>query len=197
MRASWKRIGVIITALLLLAGGIVYFAVHTWESPVPVDFTTARNHAATVSQSIVTLTEDTNKTIQDIHTAQTAGTTDQVLSLIDNARGTNAQAYEKALELSKDLQRMTESLHQIQPRARQQIAYEAIAIELSLTSEFITYTGALNDFLNTLAKTVTAGGFENQRALSGKLATVNGKVAIINNLNREFNQKMQKFDASL
>ncbi len=92
---------------------------------------------------------------------------------------------------------MTESLSQISSRTSQQTAYNAIAIELSLTSEFITYTGALNDFLNTLAKTVTVGGFENQKELSDKLAVVNQKVAAINDLNGQFNEKMKEFDASL
>ncbi len=197
MHASWKKISTIVLVLLLLAGGIVYFILHMGKNSVPVSFTTAREHAAMTSQDIVTLTGETNKTIQGINTAQVSGTTDQILSLIDNARSTNSQAYEKALELSKDLGQMTESLSQIQSHASQQTAYEAIALELSLTSEFITYTGALNDFLNTLAKTTTVGGFENQRELSDKLAAVNGKVNIINNLNREFNQKMQEFDASL
>ncbi len=197
MRASWKKISIVTLVLLGIAGGILYFALRPVKVTVPADFTTARSGAASVSQDIVSLTEQTDKTIQEVNTAQTLGNTDQVLGLIDSARNSNAQAYAKAMELSDDLQHMTESLSQISSRASQQTAYNAIAIELSLTSEFITYTGALNDFLNTLAKTVTVGGFETQKELSDKLAIVNEKVASINNLNGQFNEKMREFDASL
>lgn len=183
--------------LLAIAGGILYYSASSGLGGIPSSFTEARGAAARVSQDIVTLTTKTNKTIEEINTAERTGSTSQVLNLIDEARATNARAYEKAFELSKNLRQMTESLSRIGPRESQRLAYEAIAIELSLTSEFITYTGALSDFLNTLAKTTTTGSFGNRQATIRELATVNGKAAIINNLNREFNEKMTAFDASL
>lgn len=185
-----------IVVLLAIAGGIIYYS-GTGTRGVPSSFTEARRAAATVSQDIVTLTSKTNTTIQAINAAEKTGSVDQILGLIDEARATNTQAYKKAFDLSKNLQQMTETLSRVGSRESQQLAYEAIAIELSLTSEFITYTGALSDFLNTLAKTTTTGIYGNRQALTQELATVNAKAAIINNLNREFNEKMKAFDASL
>ncbi len=182
--------------LLAIAGGIIYYSGKGLQN-VPPSFMEARKAAATVSQDIVTLTSKTNATIQTINATEKTGSADRILGLIDEARATNAQAYQKAFELSKDLQQMTEALSQVGPRESQRLAYEAIAIELSLTSEFITYTGALGDFLSALAKTTTTGVYGNRQTIAQELATVNAKAAIINNLNREFNEKMTAFDASL
>ncbi len=197
MWTSSKKIAIsIVIVLLAIAGGIIYYSGGVMGG-VPSSFTEAREAAARVSQDIVTLTSKTNATIQNINAAESTGSADRIPGLIDEARATNKQAYEKAFELSKDLQQMTEALNRVGSRESQQLAYEAVAIELSLTSEFITYTGALNDFLNTLAKTAATGIYGNRQALAQELATVNGKAAIINNLNREFNEKMKAFDASL
>lgn len=197
MWTSSKKTAIsIVIVLLAIAGGIIYYSGGVIGS-VPSSFTEARKAAAGVSQDIVTLTSKTNATIQDINAAESTGSADRIPGLIDEARATNKRAYEKAFELSKNLQQMTEALNRVGSRESQQLAYEAVAIELSLTSEFITYTGALNDFLNTLAKTAATGIYGNRQALAQELATVNGKAAIINNLNREFNEKMKAFDASL
>ncbi len=185
-----------VVVLLAIAGGIIYYSGEGIRG-VPSSFTEARKAAAEVSQDIVTLTSKTKQTIQMINEAERTGTASQILGLIDEARTTNAQAYEKAFELSKNLKQMTEALSRVGSRESQQLAYEAIAIELSLTSEFITYTGALSDFLNTLSKTTTTGVYGNRQTLVQELATVNAKAAIINNLNREFNEKMAAFDTSL
>ncbi len=197
MWTSSRKITIgIIIVLLAIAGGIVYYSGGGIGS-VPFSFTEARKAAVVVSQDIVTLTSKTNATIQAINAAENTGSASQMLGLIDEARATNARAYKKAFELSKNLQQMTEALSRVGSRESQQLAYEAVAIELSLTSEFIAYTGALNDFLNTLAKTTTPGTYGSRQALAQELATVNGKAAIINNMNREFNAKMAAFDASL
>ena len=196
MDATTKKILFGACVLLAIVGGLLYYS-NQGIRRIPASFTEARGEAAGVSQDIVALTTKTNKTIEAINAAESAGDINQALYLIDEARTTNVQAQKKAFELSKNLQKMTESLQEIGPRESQQLAYEAIAIELSLTSEFITYTGALNDFLNTLAKTIATGGYGSQQSIAQSLATVNTKAALINDLNRQFNDKMKAFDASL
>ena len=87
---------------------------------------------------------------------------------------------------------MAESLKGVQS-VSQQIGFEAVAMELSLVSEFISYTGTLNDFLNNLAKSVS-NGTANGGTIGDNLRDINNRVVLINALNRNFADKMAAFD---
>lgn len=192
-----KKLGYIGLPLLVIVGAIVYAAAHGGKPSVPATFTAARQNAAQVSQEIVTLTTTVNQKIADANAAEVQGDPSAVLAAINDARTANVSAYEKAFTLSQNLQQMTEALATIDSSQSQKLAYEAVAVELSLVSEFISYTGSLNDFLNALARSIAAGNAENRSAVAAALKTVNSKAATIDQLNQEFNQKMHTFDTSV
>jgi len=91
---------------------------------------------------------------------------------------------------------MAESLEQIKSLKSQRLAYEAVATELSLVSEFILYTGDLKNFLNNLAKTVATDSAVASLNVKQLRQAVNQRVSTINNLNQEFLLKIKDFDST-
>ncbi len=196
-KIALKKTGFIALPVAIIIGVLVYFAVSGTKAAVPPSFTTARQNAASVSHDIVALTTSVNQNIQAANAAEAKGDTNAVLAAIGDARTANAAAYEKAFALSQNLQQMTQALTEINPASSRQMASEAVAIELSLVSEFIAYTGSLNDFLNTLARSIAVNGLSGNSAVAAALKVVNDRAATIDKLNQEFNQKMDAFDASV
>ena len=92
---------------------------------------------------------------------------------------------------------MTESLIGIPSANTQRMAYEAIAVELSLVSEFIIYTQNLNEFLESLERSYEKGStVEEQDTIEKEIGEVNENTKTINKLNKEFLAKMKLFDKS-
>ena len=188
-----KKVSFVIVPMLAVVALLVYFINSLDGGVVSADFTATRQKAASISENIVNLTTDTTKKIEAANKIQNAGNTDQLLALINEAKALNSTAYQKAFDLSNALQQMAESLNNV-GSSRQQIGYEAVALELSLVSEFISYTGSLNDFLDILTKSVITGNPANPKAISDALGTVNQKANFINSLNANFLEKMAAFD---
>ncbi|TSA44285.1 hypothetical protein D4R51_04165 [bacterium] len=188
-----KKVSLILALIIIVVGLLVYFLSSFQNKVVPADFTAARQKAAVVSQDIVNLTVETGKKIALANQAETDGDFNQLLNLIDDAKNSNTSAYQKALDLSRNIQQMAESLNNVSSQ-QQQLGYEAIALELSLVSEFISYTDNLNGFLNVLTRSVLNGGSRNQKEVSDALRAVNQKAELINIINKNFINKMTAFD---
>ena len=188
-----KKVFFIIIPIVIVVILFVYFLSSLQSNVIPADFTAARQSAASISQDIVNITGDTAKKIGSANQAENAGNTSQLESLISDAKASNVIAYQKAFDLSKSVQQMAESLDNVQPK-RQQLGYEAVALELSLVSQFISYTESLNDFLNDVARSALNESPINQKNTADALESVNQKVSLIDNLNNNFIDKMAAFD---
>jgi len=192
-KTTLERLALILVPILVIVGLFIYFFSSMQTNAVPADFTAARQKAAAVSQDIVTLTGETGQKISQANLIQNGGNVNELLSLINGAKTTNATAYQKAFDLSHTLQQMAESLNTVQ-QPRQQLGYEAVALELSLVSEFISYTGTLNDFLNNLSNAVLDKNPVSRKMAEDSLKSVNQKADLINTLNKNFQDKMTAFD---
>lgn len=164
---------------------------------LPRAFLDARFSAALVSRRIVELTGETNATIKEINILDGKGDSRRARALVGEARTNNEEAYRSAFELSRHLQALAESLSELKSTKSQRIAYEAVAIELSLVSEFINYTEHLNDFLDKLDRALAANTPALRNEIYDALRDVNESAETINKLNNEFSEKMRKFDDSL
>ena len=184
--------GIVIVLVVLY---FIFFAGGTIK--LPSDLVAARQAAARVSEKIVDLTSETNEKIKVINSLDLGGDRDAAYALIREARETNGEAYEQAFELSRHLQKLTESLGRIESIKGQRIAYEAVAVELSLVSEFITYTQNLNAFLDNLSAAVSSDSSEYRILADQQLQEVNDAAIKINKLNQEFLSKINQFDESL
>ncbi len=191
-KAIIKKFILAFGAILVVAGLMVYLLSSLEGIVIPADFTAARQKAAIISQDIVNITNETGKSIELANRAESEGDLQRILGLIEEAKKSNTLAYQKAFELSQSIQQMAESLKGVQS-VSQQIGFEAVAMELSLVSEFISYTGTLNEFLNNLAKSVSNGS-SNGGTIGDNLRDINNRVVLINALNRNFAEKMAAFD---
>ncbi|MDP2704481.1 MAG: hypothetical protein Q8P01_04700 [bacterium] len=178
-----------------------FFATRGEQTRIPEAFLQARESAALVSRDIVALTGSTNEKIRAVNLLDVQGDAESVeraTSLLREAKNSNEEALSRAFELSEHLRALAQSLAGVSPLSSQRVAYEAIAIELSLVSEFITYTKNLNAFLESLERSIARRStFQEQDALSNALRDVNENTKTINRLNNEFLARVREFDKSL
>ncbi|MEW6617409.1 MAG: hypothetical protein AB1333_03260 [Patescibacteria group bacterium] len=189
-------IGVSVGAIIIVLG-IIYITSLRASRGIPERFIEARKSASLVSEDIVRLTNETNEKVAKINVLEIKGKNEEALALIQSARASNEAAYGKAFELSQNLKTLAESLSEIRSPGEQRTAYEAVAVELSLVSEFISYTQVLNNFLGDLTTLILDNTIQNQNIVRSSISAVNEKTAIINGLNRQFLEKMRMFDESL
>lgn len=186
----------------VFALGVIFssnlFASYQLRADLPTDFIEARRGASDVSKRIVELTSSVNDRIKKIDLIDVAKQSKDARDEINVTKQENGWAYAHAVELSTDLQAMTESLAGIPSALVQSQAYDAIAIELTLVSEFIVYTQNLNKFLESLDRAYAEGlTKEAEDAIKKELQKVNESTKTINKLNKEFIAKMKIFDKSL
>ena len=164
---------------------------------LPKSFLDARFSAALVSRRIAELTSGTSKQIEGINIYDLKGKGFQALALVKEAKENNEITYKEAVQLSNSLEQMAISLSDLPPGKSQRKAYEAVAIELSLVSEFIRYTQNLNDFLEKLDRAISLNNESVRKDVYDALSKVNKSTDEINKLNSRFVAKMKEFDDSL
>jgi hypothetical protein len=191
-----RVVGITIVAIIVVLV-IIYIVSIRGSGGVSDHFIEARKNAALVSEDIVRLASETNNKITQVNVLEIKGKTDEALALVQDARDSNKAAYGKAFELSQNLKTLAESLSEINSLREQQAAYEAIAIELSLVSEFISYTQVLNSFLDSVSLLISQDTTQNQNLVRSNMSIVNEKASIINTLNKQFLEKMKIFDGLL
>ena len=194
---AFKAPKIIIRATLLIVG--VAFLVYLIASGVqafrfPDEFVQARAGAAAVSQHIVDLAVLTSDKLAEVNLSDLGGETAKALALLSDARAANRSAYGKAFELTQYLRALAESLKSVPSASKQREGSEAIAIELSLVSEFIVYTQEVDEFLDALERAIRSGAEADRAAAAAALSNVNERVASINSLNASFRQAIGVFD---
>lgn len=160
------------------------------------NFLLSRKTAALISQNIVDLTNKTDEKISAANTADLAGDKVRAEALIEEAQTTNKEAYHAAAQLADQVKILTESLASIKSLDSQRLAYEAVATEFSLISEFIVYTQNLNDFLEKLTVSMETDVKVSKSDIAGALKNTNESAKKINTLNTEFNSRMVRLDKS-
>ncbi len=189
-------VAILFTAAIILASHL--FSRAEFAAEIPPEFLEARRDASLTSKEIVVLTESVNKAVREINLLDVAEQRPRAMEVVELAKTDIASASSRAFDLSRHLERMTQSLSSLSSGSAQRLAYAAIATELSLVSEFLTYTENLNDFLASIERSFTRGSTrEEQEAISKALHEVNESAKTINRLNDEFLAKMKLFDTSL
>lgn len=185
-------------ALLLAGGGLLIYAIGAGvkASRLPEEFVRARQSAAVTSQHIVDLAKLTSTKLAEVNLSDLGGETVRALTLIDDARASNESAYGKAFELTQHLQSLAQSLEGVPSAAKQREGSEAVAIELSLVSEFIIYTQKVDAFLDALERAIRSRTETDRTVAIAALDEVNKKVDSINSLNQAFREAIGVFDES-
>ena len=162
---------------------------------LPPNFLISRQEASVISQNIVDLTNKTDGKIAEANAADLAGDKVKAKALIEDAQNMNKEAYKAAADLADQLKILTESLASMNPSS-QRLAYEAVATEFSLVSEFIVYTQNLNGFLEKLLVSMETDVKVSKADIADALQNTNNSAKKINSLNTEFNARMKTLDNS-
>ena len=193
-RRIWFAVGTI--GALLIAGAVLWFVYRPTQ--VPAAFIEDRQAAAAMSQRIVEITESVSSRIGEANGHEKVGNRDGALSLMEQAHTENNEARLKAVELSAQLKKLTESLSGIHSGTSQQYGIRAISQGLILVNEYITYNQYLGTFLDTLANSFGGGTTDAERsAIEAALSAVNQEAVAINRMNQLFQDAMSEFDRSL
>ncbi len=166
------------------------------EANLPQTFLLSRKTAALISQNIVDLTNKTGEKISSANTADLAGDRARASSLILEAQNTNVEASRATSQLAGQLKVLTESLATMSSVSSQRLAYEAVATELALVSEFVVYTQNLNEFLEKLLVSMETDTKVSKADIASSLTATNKSARKINSLNAEFSDRMAKLDKS-
>lgn len=175
--------------------GIYYGWLYLKAPIIPEEFTGSREQISKISRQLVDLTASTNYKIKDINYLETDGHYAAALTLVTKAREENQSAFNQAVELSNQLKTMTESLPKFNSQENRQISQEAISLEMALIIHFINYTKAVEDLLTTLRNKFITPTAKYQRDINIKLSDINSQALLINNLNKQFIEKMAELDS--
>jgi hypothetical protein len=192
-----QKIALLVVPVIAIVGLAVYAAASQNATEPPQSFVASRQNLSEISKDIANLNQEMSQEISTIQEAKKAGNTGKALQAIQNAKQTNTEAVAKAQSFSAGLAEMSKSLSGFTSTTSQALAAQAIATEISLTNEFITYTKLLDKFLTLLSASITNDNPTIENNIKTSLADINRKVDDINKLNQTFLQEIASFDKSL
>jgi hypothetical protein len=187
-RAKW----IVAFIVVIVAGyGLVLF----WQSQnqVPTAFVNARAQSALIAQNIVTLSNQSNATLVQVNTDDENGDYKDALTLVSSTIAQSVELRNQAVDLSNQIENMTQALSGINSVAAQQAALEAISSHLALINQLINYSGDLGNLLDALQARFE-GAPSNGQNIQALVNQINTDVAAINNFNNQASQAMQQFD---
>jgi hypothetical protein len=178
--------------VVIAAGyGLVLFS--QLHSRVPVAFINARSQGAIIASNIVTISNQSNAALVQVNADDAKGDYQDALTLVSGMVTQSGDMRDQAVQLSNQIQTMTQALSDIHAVDAQQAALEAIASHLALINQLINYSGDLANLLGALQARFSGTPSTGQN-ISALVNQINTDVAAINNFNNQASQAMQQFD---
>ncbi len=193
MARFFTRNKAIIAFIVVIVAG--YALVLFWQSKnqVPVAFVNARAQGAIIAESIVTTSNQSTATLEQVSQDDQDGDYKDALTLVTGMVSQSATLRNQAIDLSNQIQQMTESLSGVHSLAAQQAALEAISSHLAVINQLINYSGDLSNLLTAL-QAKFSGQPSNGQQIQSLVNQINTDVNAINNFNNQATQAMQQFD---
>ncbi len=166
------------------------------EPFVPMEFREARGNGAVISERIVILSKESIANLAEISAEDEIGNYTAGLKLVLKEIERNEKARNEALQLSKELGKMTTNLIQIKPEEAAKVGLEATINELQIVQRLINYNAYVFQLLDVLQGRFTGGGSgpnidEKVKELISKM---NEEAEAINELNEKYKTQMREFD---
>ena len=158
------------------------------------DFKDARAQGAVVAQDIVNLSNGLQADLEQVNKLDSEGSYAEALTATVELLKRTQDVKTKALELSKQLERMTGALADIDSPLARQAALESISNRLALIGRLLSYSDYLSQLFNSLNLRFSGQPLQANH-IKNLIAQVNAEVTAINNFNREASQAMDRFDA--
>ena len=193
MKRTTRRTFWTVAIVLVAVGG--YFAYRYYDasaSRLPAAFSDARSKGGVISEDIVRLSEELKGDIvraNDLDKQRKYQEASEVTAIASMKVG---EIRTRALELTRELERMAGSLNSISKSDARQVARESIENRLELVKHLITYSEKATEFLVALEDHF--GGAKNEDLIQQLIYDINLEVEAINEFNRKASEAMQRFD---
>ena len=182
-------------ALVALGLGVYFVGKAGFFGPtIPSEFESARLQGALIAESIVSLSKKSTESLRHVNELEAQSNFTEASNLIADLVKESQEIRRKAVELSGELERMTQALSSINSFDARQAALESIANRLALINRLINYSSYLSDLLNVLDKRFS-GDPGNGQEIETLVSQINAEVIAINSFNEQAGQAMSRFDA--
>jgi hypothetical protein len=184
----------IIAAFVVVVAAGFAFAVY-WQSrnQVPTAFETARDQGAIIAESIVATSNTSTAELAQVDQYDKQGDYTDALKLTQGLVSDSQNLRNQAVDLSNQVEAMTQALPSVSSLTAQQDALEAISSDLALINELVNYSGDLGKLLDTLqARFSGASGTASE--VTDEVTQINTDINAINNFNNQATTAMQAFD---
>ncbi len=158
---------------------------------VPAEFLEANRQGVAIAEKIVTLSRQSSDRIATISALDKENKISEALDLVYQELQHNKEMREQAITLSAELQRMTETLPDIQPEQVRLRALQAINAEVSLMNRLIDYNDYLYQLLTILRDKFLYNIAPPRHKIDDLIAKINDEAKAINDLNSQFNSQIQ------
>lgn len=188
-----RRAKIFIAFVLIVVAGYALARFGLSSRGASVEFTDARAHGAVISQEIVNLSNEISGALGRVSELDRERKTSEALALTLELLEKNQEIKNRAIELSRQLERMTSGLAQIRSAEARQAALDSITGRLTIISRLVSYSDYLSQLLLTLRSRFSGG--ENETLVASIIHQINAEVTAINNFNREAVEAMERFDS--
>ncbi|MEK7608153.1 MAG: hypothetical protein AAB495_01085 [Patescibacteria group bacterium] len=194
MKLRFRPTAAAITFFILFFGGYaLYRLVRASQWQIPEEFVQSRSEGALMAQMIVSLSGEVSNELQRINELDKDRRYEEALTAVTELATKNGKMREEAVNLSRELERMTKSLSEIRSPEARDLALEAINNRLALIIRLISYNDGIMRLLGELRlHFVGASGSTDQ--VSVIINRINLEVAAINDFNRRATEAMDRFD---
>ena len=193
MTSLSRRTKIVIAFVIVIVAG--YGLVLFWQrqNQVPTAFVNARAQGAIIAQNIVNLSNQSTATLEQINTLDQKQDYADALTLTTSLVTQSQEIRDQAVQLSGQVQLMTQSLSSVSDINEQQAALESISNRLALINQLINYSGDLGKLLDVLRSRFAGTGGTNAQ-VTAIVNQINTDVNAINSFNSQAGQAMDRFD---
>jgi seryl-tRNA synthetase len=158
---------------------------------VPAEFLEANRQGVAIAEKIVTLSRQSSDRIATISALDKENKISEALDLVYQELQHNKEMREQAVILSAELQRMTETLPNIEPEQVRLQALQAINAEVSLMNRLIDYNDYLYQLLTILRDKFLYNIAPPRHKIDDLIEKINNEAKAINELNSQFNNQIR------
>lgn len=191
---SHRKKIIIIFAIVIII--YILFQFFQNQNNVPKDFTDARNSGSIIAQSIVDISNSSDKDLAKVNEYDKVGDYTNALALTTDIIKRNSEISNEAIQLSLKLEIMTKDIPLIKNDKAKQYVIQAITSRLALVSQLINYSDDLNTLLNVLRQKFV-GQIIQQGRVQGLVDQINTDINAVNNFNTQSTQAMIQFDSTM
>lgn len=193
---SRPTVTAVVFLFLLVGGYAIYRLVLASQGQIPEDFANSRAEGALVAQMIVSLSGEVSGDLQRVSELDKEQRYEEALSAVTELSAKNEKMRDEAIQLSKELEKMTKALSEIKSPEARNFALESINHRLALITRLVSYNDGIVRLLNEL-RLRFSGVNRSDGQVGIIIGRINLEVAAINDFNKRAMDAMDRFDRAM